>query len=72
MGDTVIAYIAGKEMARGRVTAQGHVTRNQQTYQSVTDFYMDSIHCISSVGDYDDNKQHYNNCYRTARDFHEN
>ena len=72
MGDTIIAYIAGKEMARGRTTSQGHVTYNQQTYVSVTDFYIDSIHRISSIGDFwwNDDKHHYNNCYRTAQDLH--
>lgn len=66
MGDTVIAYIAGKEMARGRTTPQGHVTHNQQTYVSVIDFYNDSIHCIHGDFEWNDDKQHYNNCYRTV------
>jgi len=66
MGDTVIVYIAGKEMARGRTTPRGHVEHNQQTYLSVTDFYIDSIHRIR--GDFwcNDDKQDYNNCYRTV------
>ena len=44
MTDTVIVYIAGKEMTRGQATPQGQVTHNQQTYVSVIDFYNDSIH----------------------------
>tara|TARA_B110000091_G_C13480481_1_gene335926 strand:- start:109 stop:429 length:321 start_codon:yes stop_codon:yes gene_type:complete len=43
MTDVVVAYIAGKEMARGRGTKQGHVMFNQQTYQNITDFYNDTV-----------------------------
>ena len=71
MPDTVIVYIAGKEMSRGQATPQGHVTHNQQTYVSVIDFYNDSIHkCLPC--EFDDlwwkgTKQWYNNCYGNAR-----
>jgi len=73
-GDTVIAYIAGKEMARGHATSQGHVRHNQETYLSVTDFYTDSIHRISSQNDdwWNVDKQCYNNCYRTVQDLQDN
>ena len=71
MTDTVIVYIAGKEMTRGQATPQGQVTHNQQIYTSVIDFYNDSIHkCIPC--EFDDlwwkgTKQWYNNCYGKAR-----
>jgi len=74
MTDVIIAYIAGKEMARGRGTKKGHVMFNQQTYQNVTDFYNDTIEktCPSEhqrdIGwwkhRHDTTKQ-YNACYKT-------
>lgn len=66
MTDTIIVYIAGKEMARGQVTSYGQVSYNQQTYLSVIDFYTDSIQRIYNSDAHDWwqlKKQHYNNCY---------
>jgi len=68
VGDTVIAYVAGKEIARGRGTPEGHVTHNQQTYLSVTDFYIDSISSTVGGSWWDNDKGHYNKCYRTAQE----
>jgi len=70
MSDTVIVYIAGKEIARGNATSRGHVTYNQQTYLSVVDFYIDSIQraCAQDVDDWWQlKKHHYNNCYISAK-----
>jgi len=75
MGDTVIVYIAGKEIGRGYTTIHGYVIHNQQTYLSVIDFYTDMIqnklmmvfeHCQMD-------KIQYNYCYRMIVErFHSN
>jgi len=66
MSDTVIVYIAGKEMARGQATSHGHVSYNQQTYLSVIDFYTEWVQRVCTSKDHHWwplNKHHYNNCY---------
>jgi len=70
MVDTVIAYVAGKEMARARATSKGHVTYNQQTYLSVIDFYTDLIQYTSTLkfGKYSQvNKKQYDICYKSVQ-----
>tara|TARA_B110000093_G_C12960083_1_gene406813 strand:+ start:1696 stop:1935 length:240 start_codon:yes stop_codon:yes gene_type:complete len=66
MGDTVIVYVAGKEMARGYTTSMGYVTHNQQTYISVIDFYTDMIQhtCALEFENCQMNQKQYNYCYR--------
>lgn len=73
MSDTVIVYIAGKEIARGQATSKGHVTHNEQTYLSITDFFNDSI--CSLEADFWWDKQQYDSYYKTimyAGDFTQN
>ena len=71
MVDTVIVYIAGKEMARARTTSQCYVTHNQQTYLSVIDFYTDSIQC-TCASEFEEyctqvNKKQYDKCYKSVQ-----
>ena len=71
MVDTVIVYVAGKEMARAPATSKGHVTYHQQTYLSVIDFYTDLIQytCASKFEKYYSqlNKKQYDICYKSVQ-----
>jgi hypothetical protein len=69
--DTVIVYVAGKEMARAPATSKGHVMYNQQTYSSVINFYTDLIQytCALKFDKYYSqvNKKQYDICYKSVQ-----